>query len=254
MPLLETRRLSHRFPDGTLALDDVSLAFPQGQLCVVAGANGSGKTVFARHLNALLRPTSGEVLLDGRPVGKDVSALRQAVGLIFQDSESQFVGQTVEEDVSFGPENLALDAREVRRRVENALSAAGLARLSQANPHALSGGQKRRVAVAGVLAMRPSVVVFDEPFSGLDYSGVRQVLRQVARLKREGVTVIVVTHQLDKVLAHADRLVLFAEGRVAADGEPEDVARLLEGHGVRNPLRDGVPLRRLTWLSDGKDG
>lgn len=249
MCLLETRELHHRFPDGTEALRGVSLAFPAGGLTVLAGTNGSGKTVFARHLNGLLRPTSGEVLLEGRPIFEDLAAARQAVGLVFQNSESQFVGQTVADDVAFGPENLGLPACEVARRTQEALRRVGLWERRDASPHSLSGGQKRRAAIAGVLAMGPKAVVLDEPFSGLDYSGVRQVLGQLVALRESGTAVIVISHQLEKLLAHADRLVLFDEGTVVADGCPREVAPYLERHDVRNPLACGVPLERLSWLS-----
>lgn len=253
MHLLETRELRHRFPDGTEALRGVSLAFPAGGLTVLAGANGSGKTVFARHLNGLLRPTSGEVLLEGRSIFEDIAAARQAVGLVFQNSESQFVGQTVTDDVAFGPENLNLPAAEVGRRTEEALRRVGLWDRRDASPHLLSGGQKRRAAIAGVLAMGPKAVVLDEPFSGLDYSGVRQVLRQLVELKEGGTAVIVISHQLEKLLAHADRLVLFDRGAVVADGSPLEVAPFLERHEVRNPLACGVPLEHLSWLSPGEE-
>lgn len=250
---LETRNLRHRFPDGTEALRGVTIAFEPGSFTVLAGANGSGKTVFARHLNGLYRPTEGEVLLDGRSIFDDLSAARQAVGLVFQNAESQFVGQTVAQDTAFGPENLNLPAAEVARRVEESLRTVGLWERRDTPPHSLSGGQRRRAAIAGVLAMNPRVVLFDEPFSGLDYSGVRQVLEQLVRMRERGTTIIVISHQLDKLLAHADRLVLFHQGAVVADGSPQDVAPCLERYDVRNPLSGGLRLEQLSWLCCGED-
>lgn len=246
---LETRSLRHRFPDGTEALRGVTLAFEPGSFVVLAGSNGSGKTVFARHLNGLYRPTEGEVLLDGRSIFEDLAVTRQAVGLIFQNAESQFVGQTLAQDVAFGPENLNLPAAEVARRVEDSLRMVGLWERRDVSPHTLSGGQRRRAAIAGVLAMRPKVILFDEPFSGLDYSGVRQVLEQLERLRKQGTTVIVISHQLEKLLAHADRLVLFHQGAVVADGHPIEVAPHLERYDVHNPLVGSLRLEQLSWLS-----
>ena len=151
MPVLETRDLTHVFPDGTVAIAGINLKVNAGEFLVVAGPNGSGKTVFARHLNGLLRPTRGQVLLDGEPIGMNITEARRRVGLVFQDPDSQLVGQTVAEDVAFGPENWP--AAEVARIVRESLAAVGLSQFATRSPHALSGGEKRKLAIAGVLAM-----------------------------------------------------------------------------------------------------
>lgn len=249
MPVVEARQLTHVFPNGKVALAEASLRVETGEFVVIAGANGSGKTVFIRHLNGLLAPTQGEVLLDGEPIRKDIVKVRQTIGLIFQDSESQIVGQTVAEDVAFGPENLNLSPSEVAHVVEGALARVGLSELASQDPHTLSGGQKRRLAIAGVLAMNPKILIFDEPFTGLDYPGVVQVLQQLVALHAAGHAIIVVTHELEKVLAHATRLVLFHEGRVVEDGSPEEVVSRVEPYGVRMPLRTGEKVAELTWLA-----
>ncbi len=248
MPVLETQDLTHVFPDGTVAIEGINLKVNAGEFLVVAGPNGSGKTVLARHLNGLLRPTRGQVFVDGEPVGKDIIEARKKVGLIFQDPESQIVGQTVAEDVAFGPENLNLPAADVARIVEESLAAVGLSQFATRSPHALSGGEKRKLAIAGILAMKPRVIVFDEPFTGLDYPGVVQVLKEILRLHRTGHTILLITHELEKVLAHADRLVIMDQGRLVEDGRPEAVVYRVESYGLRMPLRDGERVDSLTWL------
>ncbi|MGA6925918.1 MAG: ABC transporter ATP-binding protein, partial [Desulfosarcina sp.] len=146
MSVIQTVNLCHRFADGTPGLCDVTLAFDEGQLTVIAGANGSGKTTLLRHLNGLLRPASGSVTVDGRSVDEDPLAARQQVGLVFQDADSQIVGETVYDDTAFGPENLALDRRQIDRRVDRALAAVGLSGFEDRRPHHRSGGEKRRLA------------------------------------------------------------------------------------------------------------
>lgn len=248
MPLLETKNLTHIFPNGTIAIEDISMKIMEGEFIVLAGANGSGKTVFVRHLNGLLAPTKGSVWLEGEPIVKNLAAARRNIGMIFQDSDSQIVGQTVHEDVAFGPENLNMPKLEIEKTVKEALEMVGLYKLSLENPYTLSGGQKRKLAVAGVLAMKPKIIIFDEPFTGLDYAGVLQVLQQLVQLQEKGHTIIIITHELEKVLAHATRLTIFYAGRLAEDGEPEDIINRVENYGVRVPLKEGEAVSSLTWL------
>ncbi|NLY89790.1 MAG: ABC transporter ATP-binding protein [Firmicutes bacterium] len=248
MPILETRDLTHVFPDGTVAIEDIDLKVNEGEFLVIAGPNGSGKTVLARHLNGLLKPTRGQVFLNGEPISKNIIEARKNVGLVFQDPESQIVGQTVAEDVAFGPENLNLPVAQVEMVVKESLAAVGLSQLATRSPHALSGGEKRKLAIAGILAMKPKIIIFDEPFTGLDYPGVVQVLKEILRLHKTGHTILLITHELEKVLAHADRLVIMHKGRLVADGKPESVIYRVEEYGVRMPLRDGEKVEALTWL------
>ncbi len=248
MSVLETENLTHIFPDGTIAIRDINMKIHAGEFVVIAGANGSGKTVLIRHLNGLLAPTRGSVYIDGEPITHDIVRTRRKIGLIFQDSDSQIVGQTVAEDVAFGPENLNLPVREVERIVEESLRAVGLKELSFQNPHALSGGQKKKLAVAGVLAMNPDIIIFDEPFTGLDYPGVVQVLKQLVKLHGSGHTIIIVTHELEKVLAHAGRLIIIHNGSLVEDGRPEEVILRAENYGVRMPVKNGEEVSSLTWL------
>lgn len=248
MAVLEAKNLTHVFPDGTTAIMDINLQVNDGEFVIIAGANGSGKTIFIRHLNGLLVPTKGKVLIDGEPISKNIAEARKRIGLIFQDSDSQIVGQTVAEDVAFGPENLNLPVAEVKRIVNEVLEKVALSDLSGQSPHVLSGGQKRKLAVAGVLAMKPNIIIFDEPFTGLDYPGVVQVLGQIVQLHKAGHTIILVTHELEKVLAHADRLVIIHKGELVADGKPEEVIYCSEEYGVRMPLRNGEEVGLMTWL------
>jgi len=233
--LLEINNLTHIFPDGTRALNDVNLKIHPGSFVILAGPNGSGKTVFMRHLNGLARPTSGEVLLDGISVLSDLSRARRSIALVFQDADAQIVGQTVSRDTAFGPENLRLPRKDIEIRVEKALSATGLVGFNQRRPHTLSGGEKRRLSVAGVLAMEPEILVLDEPFTGLDWPGCADLLKVLDIFHNSGKTILLITHDLDKVLAHADRLILMDSGRIKADGKPEEIISHVEALGIRRP-------------------
>jgi len=247
--MIVTENLSHRFSNGRLGIDGITLSIGAGEFVVVAGPNGSGKTTFIRHLNGLLKPTDGRVLLDGVDVARDVVRARQLVGMVFQDPDSQIVGETVYDDVAFGPENLSLDRAEIKERVTESLQTVGLSHLAEQRPHLLSGGEKRRLAIAGVLAMRPRVVVFDEPFSSLDYPGVQQVLRQIVFLHQSGHTILVTTHDLEKVIAHAGRLILLAGGSVVRDGQPGEIIKETELFGVRAPCASRLGLEVSSWLN-----
>jgi biotin transport system ATP-binding protein len=249
MFIIEIENLSHRFDDGTVAIDGINLTIQKAAFVVIAGPNGSGKTTLIRHLNGLLLPTTGTVRLDGIPVEKDLLRARQFVGMMFQDADSQIVGETVYEDVAFGPENLRLHRAVIKKRVLQALHAVGMADVADKQPHLLSGGEKRRLAIAGVLAMEPRVIVFDEPFSSLDYPGVKQVLQQMIGLHRSGRTILVTTHDLEKVIAHADRLVLMQKGKIVRDGFPPEVMRDAEACGVREPCASRWGLEVSSWLN-----
>jgi biotin transport system ATP-binding protein len=249
MNIIEIDNLTHRFADGTVGLEDINLSIRQGSMVVIAGHNGSGKTTLLRHLNGLLLPTEGTVRVAEIPVEKDLLRARQLVGMMFQDADSQIVGETVYEDVAFGPENLRLERTEIRKRVEHALQIVGLQEFADQRPHLLSGGEKRRLAIAGVLAMKPRVIVFDEPFASLDYPGIRQVLNHILDLHQSGHTIVVTTHDLEKIVAHADRLVLMQNGRIVRDGSLEEIANCLEDYGVRVPCAYRMGKEAESWLN-----
>jgi biotin transport system ATP-binding protein len=151
--------------------------------------------------------------------------------------------------VAFGPENLKLSRPEIESRVKESLETVGLSTLSNQQPHTLSGGQKRRLAVAGVLAMKPQIIVFDEPFTGLDYPGVLQVLKQIVFLHKNGHTIILVTHELEKVLAHANRLIIMEKGRIVKDGHPGKLLEEVENYGIRKPYGKERGIETMTWLN-----
>jgi biotin transport system ATP-binding protein len=247
--MIEIRHLSHRFSDGTLGLNDIDLDIAAGEFVAIVGANGSGKTTLLRHFNGLLLPTQGEVRLMGKPVSDDLRRARQMVGMVFQDADSQIVGETVYDDVAFGPENLCLSAETVRARVKAALDAVGMLDKGHLRPHHLSGGEKRRLAIAGILAMQAEVIVFDEPFNSLDYPGVRQILAQMVALRQGGATLVVTTHDVEKILPHAERVVVMAKGRIQADGPPETVLPQLETYAVRAPCSTRLGVEPQSWLN-----
>jgi len=249
MNIIEIEDLCHRFADGTSGLQHVSLTIRRGEFAVLAGPNGSGKTTLLKHLNGLLLAHSGTVRVGGIPVDRDPVGVRQMVGMVFQDADSQIVGETVYEDVAFGPENLLLSAQEVDRRVKQSLAAVELQVSVDQSPHTLSGGEKRRLAIAGVLAMAPQVIVLDEPFSDLDYPATVQVLKQILNLHRNGHTVLLTTHDLEKVIAHADRLILLRDGRVARSDLPANLLKETEAFGVRAPCATRMGLEVESWLS-----
>lgn len=249
MNIIEFENLSHRFADGTLGIEDINLKIPQGSFVVIAGPNGSGKTTLLRHLNGLLLPTSGTVRLAGIPIEQNFLRARQFVGMVFQNADSQIVGETVYEDVAFGPENLRLDRSEIRSRVSKALDLVGLADFADQRPHLLSGGEKRRLAIAGILAMEPRVVVFDEPFANLDYPGLKKLLQHILALHESGHTILVTTHDLEKVIAHADRMILMQNGKIIRDGIPADIMTGIEAFGVREPCALRLGLEAESWLN-----
>jgi biotin transport system ATP-binding protein len=247
--LLHAEELSHHFPDGTLAIDRVNFHVNRGEFLLLMGRNGSGKTVLIRHLNGLYKPTGGEVFLEGQPIRHNLRETRRRIGLVFQDADSQIVGQTVWRDIAFGPENLRLDREEIERRVEAALCLLSLEHLRDQRPHLLSGGEKRRLAIAGVFAMDPDIIILDEPFSNLDFEGVRQVLEGILALHRKGHTIILVTHDFEKSAAHAQRVVIMDQGKIAADGPPEEIAGILGDFGIRVPFGPDRSMESLTWLN-----
>ncbi len=227
-PLISIQNLTYRYPSGTTpapaALEGITLTFERGEFVAIVGSNGSGKSTLAKHLNALLVPTEGEVYIDGLNT-KDpamVWDVRQRVGMIFQNPDNQLIATVVEEDVAFGPENLGVPSPEIVRRVEDALRTVDMLAYRQHEPHLLSGGQKQRVAIAGILAMHPQCLVLDEATTMLDPSGQREVMETIARLNRDGMTVIHITHSMEEAAA-CRRIIALHTGRVALDGTPEEV-------------------------------
>ena len=232
--MIEIRDLVHRY-GGATALDGITLTIDDGEFVVLTGPNGSGKTTLVRHFNGLLESDAGDVLVDGTPVGEDLVAARTAVGMTFQHARDSFVAATVGADVAFGPENLGLARTEIDRRVADALDAVGMTDRASERIDALSGGERRRVAIAGALAMDPDHLVLDEPFAGLDWPARRAVWDRVASLSEDGTGIVLVTHDLRDAHEMADRVVCLRDGRVALDAPPDEALDSLPDLGVRDP-------------------
>ena len=231
MAIIETRDLSFRYDEQSgLALDGVNLSIEEGSFTAVLGHNGSGKSTFAKHLNAILLPTGGTVWVGGIDTKEEsrLFDIRKTAGMVFQNPDNQIVANVVEEDVAFACENMGLPPVEIRSRVDEALSAVGMTEFARHAPHLLSGGQKQRIAIAGVLAMRPRCIVMDEPTAMLDPSGREEVIAAVRKLNREtGMTVVLITHHMDEA-ALADRVIVMKGGKVALDGTPRQVFSQVE--------------------------
>jgi cobalt/nickel transport system ATP-binding protein len=220
-PVIELRGLRHTYPDGHLALDGVDLHIHPGERVALLGPNGAGKTTLVLHLNGVLAPTSGSVAVSGLPVVREhLLDVRRRVGIVFQDPDDQLFMTTVAQDVAFGPRNLGLSPAEVDQRVADALDAVGMGDVADRAPHHLSFGQKRRVAVATVLAMRPEILVLDEPSSNLDPASRRELAEIVDGLD---ITVLMVTHDLPYALQLCERSVVLSDGQVVTDAATADV-------------------------------
>jgi cobalt/nickel transport system ATP-binding protein len=234
---LEVREVSYAYPDGRQALQNVNFCIHHGETVGVIGSNGAGKSTLLLHLNGVLKATAGEVRIDDIPISKtNLTMVRRALGLVFQDPDDQLFMPTVFDDVAFGPINLGITGTEVQTHVDRALTTVGAAHLANRPPYRLSGGEKRAVAIAGVLAMSPSILVMDEPSAGLDPKARRRLINL---LKGFAHTKIVATHDLDLVLDLCTRVLVMREGSVEADGTPEAIfadVDLLERCHLELPL------------------
>ncbi len=246
--MIEIRNLHHRYPDGTYALRGIDLKISKGEFLLVCGPNGSGKTTLLRMMSGLLKPSSGSVRINGLDTIHHSREARNMVGMVFQDPDSQIVGETVREDVAFGPENLGLSLIEINERVDWALHKMGLEDLTEKPCYLLSGGEKRRLAIADVMAMKPQVILFDEPFANLDYPGIQEVLRYMIQLHREGRTLIVTTHDVEKVAAHVDRIAIIHSGELKVTGPPEELMIKLSQFGIRPPCYALLGREKISWL------
>lgn len=232
MAVIKAENLRHVYSAGTpfekIAIDDVNVEIDEGTLVGLIGHTGSGKSTFIQHLNGLLKPTSGKVICDGEDINSSKAASRDVrwkVGLVFQYPEHQLFEETVYSDIAFGPKNMGLSESEIDERVREAAGFVGVPEEQfDKSPLELSGGQKRRVAIAGVIAMRPKVLILDEPTAGLDPRGCEQILQNICDYRKaSGSTVILVSHSMDDVARIADRLIVFNKGHICLDGTPEDV-------------------------------
>lgn len=239
-PILQVRDLRFCYDSGVPALDGVSLDVYAGERIAVLGPNGAGKSTFFLCLNGVLTPESGQILLDGKPVDRKMrKALCERVGIVFQNADDQIIASTVAAEVSFGPMNLRLPRDEVARRVDHALEYMDLQAFRARPPHDLSGGEKKRVSIADILAMESEVILLDEPAASLDPAGEERLERVLTRLSDEGRTLLISTHDVDFAFRWATRAVVFSAGRILADGTPqavfEDTMLLRQAH-LRRPV------------------
>ncbi len=239
MGIIKTKNLVHEYirrdEEGNVeaivkAVDDVNLNIEKGQFVAILGHNGSGKSTLAKHINAILNPTEGTIWVDGIDTSDEdrIWDIRQRAGMVFQNPDNQIIGQIVEEDVGFGPENMGVPTGEIWERVEESLRAVGMYKYRKYSPNKLSGGQKQRVSIAGVLAMHPQCIVLDEPTAMLDPKGRKEVIRAVRGLNQvEGVTVILITHYMEEII-HADRVFVMDNGKIAMQGTPREIFSRVE--------------------------
>ena len=259
---LELKHVSHIYQEGSAkesyALRDICLNVNEGEFLGIAGHTGSGKSTLIQHFNGLLKPTSGEVIVDGvningKEAKKELKALRMQVGIVFQYPEYQLFEETVERDIAFGPRNLNLSDIEIQHRVAEAMEILKLSKkLRKKSPFELSGGQKRKIAIAGVLAMKPKYLILDEPTAGLDPKGREEFLELIADLHRQGLTVVMVSHSMDDIARYAQRMIVLKHGEIRLEGTPQTVFaqyELLEriGLGVPTLTKLLIELRKQGW-------
>lgn len=245
--IIDINSIRYIFSDGYIGIKDISLSIHKGEFIILAGKNGSGKSTLLRHLNGLLQPDSGTILVNGHDVSKHLVQTRKTIGMVFQDADTQIVGDTVFDEVAFGLENLKVKRTRINEKVTRVLEDLNLFHLKDRNPSTLSGGEKRKLAIAGILVMDPQVIAFDEPFSNLDYPGTLQVLSTIIDLNQSGHTIIMATHDVEPIICAATRIIIMENGQVKKDGTPDTMVMHLESFGVREPCSSKFGLGLLPW-------
>lgn len=232
--MIKTESVTHEYTSHTgksiIALNEIDINIEKGKFVAILGHNGSGKSTLAKHFNALLLPNSGTIMVKGIDTKNEemLWEIRQTAGMVFQNPDNQIVATIVEEDVAFGPENLGVESKEIRKRVDEALKAVDMYEYRKHGPHLLSGGQKQRIAIAGIIAMKPECIILDEPTAMLDPSGRKEVIDTIMKLNREeGITIILITHYMDEAV-NADRVYVMEDGMIVMDGTPKDVFSQVE--------------------------
>ena len=240
--LFRLEHLSHQYSDGTIALNDISLNFEHGDRIALLGTNGSGKTTLLNHLNGILKPSSGKIYFEDKQLeydSKSLLQLRRRVGYVFQDPNDQLFAPTVKQDVAFGPLNLGQSPEQVKKVVDDALKIVGMSEFTEKPPHFLSLGQKKRVALAGVLAMQPEVIIMDEPTSNLDPRATSEILHLLLQLNKEsGITLLLATHDVDMVPLFANKMYILNKGQLVSEGEPKKIfsdTELIRKVNLRSP-------------------
>jgi len=245
--IIEIKSICHTFSDGFIGIKDISLSINKGEFIILAGKNGSGKSTLLRHLNGLLLPDSGHIFVNKLDVSKHLVQTRKNVGMVFQDADTQIVGDTVFDEVAFGLENLKVKRTQINEKVTRVLEDLNLFHLKERNPSTLSGGEKRKLSIAGILVMNPQVIAFDEPFSNLDYPGTRQALSTIIDLNQSGHTIIIATHDVETIICEATRIIIMENGSVKKDGTPDTMVKYLESFGVREPCSSKFGLGLMPW-------
>ena len=239
---LSTENLSFTYPEGTRALKNINIEIEKGEKVAIIGPNGAGKSTLFSHFNGLTEPTSGCVKIEGKPISFEKDELlkvRQKVGIVFQDPNDQLFAPTVKEDIAFGPMNLGLSYDEVEKRVEDALKMVGMENYEDKTPHHLSGGQQKRIAIAGIIAMKPELMILDEPTAGLDPDGVEKVLNIMNQLNEEGMTLIISSHDIDMISKYADKIFVLYNGEIIESGNKNKIfsdMELLKKAHLRTPI------------------
>lgn len=239
---LSTENLSFTYPDGTHALKNINIEIEKGEKVAIIGPNGAGKSTLFSHFNGLTEPTSGCVKIEDKPISFEKDELlkvRQKVGIVFQDPNDQLFAPTVKEDIAFGPMNLGLSYDEVEKRVEDALKMVGMENYEDKTPHHLSGGQQKRIAIAGIIAMKPELMILDEPTAGLDPDGVEKVLNIMNQLNEEGMTLIISSHDIDMISKYADKIFVLYNGEIIESGNKNKIfsdMELLKKAHLRTPI------------------
>ncbi len=240
--IIKLTDVTHSYADGNIGIKEINLSINGGEFIILAGKNGSGKTTLLRHLNGLILPTSGKIHVNGLEVSDHLVQTRRSIGMVFQDADTQIVSDTVFDEVAFGLENLKESRSQINNKVTQVLKGLDLYHLKDRSPSTLSGGEKRKLAIAGVLVMSPEVIVFDEPFSNLDFPGSVLLLKTIIHLNNTGHTIIIATHDIETIICDTTRIIILEHGQIKEDGPPEIIVTRLESYGVREPCSSKLGL------------
>lgn len=248
MSFVQVHNLSYHHQQSNQGIQDISFSLDEGEFTILAGHNGCGKTTLAKHLNGLLQPQRGHVIIDNIRVHEEPHKARCIVGMVFQNADTQIVGETVYQDIAFGPENLKWERKIIHEVVLHTAQTVGLVDLLNRPTYSLSGGEKKKLALAGVLAMQPRFIIFDEPFANLDFQGSQDILKQIFHLKEKKHTILLLTHDLEKTISYADRLLIMTNGKLVANDKPQALLENIEQFGVRRPCSVRLGQGVTPWL------
>jgi len=251
--LIQVQNLTHFYSthnsEKKYGINNINFSVQKGEFIIIAGKNGSGKTTLLRHLNGLLAASSGEIMISGMPIKKNIFKIRKMIGMVFQDADTQIVGETVFDEVAFGPENLKWERNLINEKVKSILKLLDLDLLAERNPATLSGGEKRKLAIAGILVMEPDVILFDEPFSNLDFPSASNLLSLISQLNKKGMTIIIATHDIEKLISRATRMIIMEKGHLVQDNTPMELVKKTEQYGIREPCSSKLNQGIMDWTN-----